>query len=125
MSRPDRDDSNGPRSSPAVTAGTTSEAVDLEEAADGLSHLLMALLADDQPVVRMGAERLVLGSEPGREPLGRRLGHDAIQPAADHEPGDLRVDPRIDGDAREDRSSSPTALVRFLAEQVLDSENVG
>src|SRR6476469_7296807 len=69
MSRPDRDDSNGPRSSPpgdGTGRGLPArppglQAVDLQEATDRVRDLLVALLADDQPVVRMRPERLVLG----------------------------------------------------------------
>ena len=45
------------------------EPVVLEERADGVGDLLVAVLADDQAVVRVGAERLVLGAQP----LGQAL----------------------------------------------------
>jgi len=46
------------------------QAVGLEEPADRLRHLLVALLANDQPVVRVGPEGLVFGTEPLGKPLG-------------------------------------------------------
>ena len=60
----------------------------------------MALLADDQAVVRVRPERFVRGTEPVRDPLGHRFGHRPIQPGADDEPRDeeqglvVRLDPQ-------------------------------
>ena len=57
---------HGPRQRDA----TGLQAVRLQEPADRVGHLLEAALADDQPVMRVGRERLVAGLEPVGEPLG-------------------------------------------------------
>ena len=64
-------------------AAGRSEAVHLEEAADGFRDLLVTLLADDQPVVRVCAEWLVVRPEPGCKPLRCRLRHDPVEARAD------------------------------------------
>ena len=46
------------------------EAMDLEEGAHGFGDLLVAVLALDQAVVGVGAERLELRIEPLGQPLG-------------------------------------------------------
>ena len=52
--------------------GPELQPVRLQERPDRVGDLLVALLADDQAVVRMRAERLVLGAEPVGQPLARR-----------------------------------------------------
>src|SRR6266542_2733279 len=58
-----------PRQGGILPADRGLEPVRLEKAADRVGDLAVALLAEDEPVVGMCAERLELGIEPGRETL--------------------------------------------------------
>src|SRR4051812_49866854 len=84
----------------------------------------MTVLADDEPVVRMGAERLVLGAEPRGDLLGDGLGSGPVDARADDEPRDIGEWPRVHVDAGDDGPARPAALVRLLAEEMLDPEHV-
>src|SRR6266550_6231136 len=126
-SRPDRDDTNRPGSSPTPPGPMTRnhlQPVRLEEPPDRLGDLLMALLADDEPVMRVRSERLVLRAEPLGQPLGCLLRDEPVQTGADHEPRDLGERPAIDGDPAHDLTKGAAALVRLLTEEVLDPQDV-
>jgi hypothetical protein len=61
-------------------SGTASEPMVLEEEPDRLGHLLEAVLADDQAVVRVRTKRLVVGAQPLGQPLAVGLGTKRSRP---------------------------------------------
>ena len=61
--------------------GWALELVCLEEYPNCIHHLRVAVLAKDQPVVRVRTKRLVLRTEPGRQPPAGLFRHVAVQAA--------------------------------------------
>src|SRR4051794_14723885 len=90
------DDTNRPADAPRPGRARTLEPVELEEAADRVGDLLVALLADHEAVVRMRSERLERRAQPLRQPL-RRLDRDlAVERGPDDELRDADDGPGID-----------------------------
>ena len=75
------------------------EPVRLEEAADRIGDLLEALLADEQPVMRVRGEGLVARVEPLRQPLRFVHRDAAVEPGADDQPRYLQEPATVDRDA--------------------------
>ena len=69
----------GARRHPA--GGGASEPVVFQELADRVGDLLVAVLAEDEAVMGVRAERLVPGAQPLGEPVDLRLGDIAVEPA--------------------------------------------
>src|SRR5689334_7322957 len=67
----------------AARRPSRSEAVHLEEQPDRLRDLLEAVLAEQEPVVRMRGERLVPGIEPFGQPLRVVHRDGAVETGAD------------------------------------------
>src|SRR5438094_2682156 len=79
---------------PAAFQGWQSEGwalglVCLEEYPNCIRHLRVAVLAKDQPVVRVRSEGLVLRAEPVCQSLAARFGHLAVQSPTDDEHGEI------------------------------------
>src|SRR6187549_648256 len=114
------DDTNRPADAPWPRRARTLEPVELEEAADGVGDLLVALLADHEAVVGMRPERLERRAQPLRQPLGPLDRDLAVECRADDELRDADDRPRIHGHALEHLAPGEAALVGLLAEHVLD-----
>ena len=71
------------------------------------------------------AHDAVLGPEPPRQPFGGLLRNRPVEPRPDDELGDAREWSAINRDALEDLPPCRAALMRLLAEEVLDPKDVG
>ncbi len=115
--RAGRHDTSGP---PAARL----QPVRLEEHPDRVGDLQVALLAEDQAVVGVRPERLVVGIEPVGQALRVGRGIPRSRPAPITRRG-VSSRTRRRSARRQHLATRRPGLVRLLAEQVLDAQDVG
>ena len=93
--------------------------MELEEGADRLGDLAMALVAGYEAIVGVGTERLVRGTEPLRQAFRRRLWDVPVEACTDDEAGHVRQGSPVDRHTGQDLPPSPARLMGLLAEEVL------
>src|SRR5438552_361448 len=96
--------------------GWALELVCLEEYPNCIRHLRVAVLAKDQPVVRVRSEGLVLRAEPVCQSLAARFGHLAVQSPTDDEHGEIGETAAVHRHALQYLAACQAGLVGLLAE---------